>query len=342
MIPEDVLTFFDDQQGRRPKAILNVLIGKMTVSALFWGLEYQILDYLNFWKTIDVTEFLKAVDQAIAVGYLSEKDGLIYLTSAGQQMQRVVTPPAAFTKMIRLDDAISLTLLANQVISEFSFGNKRYIPVDDNQRINMLIKKWFKQLKLQNSDVSEITRNYVEALSQIAEKLSQSDADLLLSYLPNHVDPGLTIEQLAQIAEMSKFQMELKIRTIFSEFISKTISSEIQPFTELFKYVIKESAMPESTLQTWQLMRQGKSLDEVARMKRVKANTIKEHILMAAILDSNFPFDMFVRYELDLGLDPANISFASVQNQSSDMTFFDFRLVQIKKIKELKKSNDNR
>ncbi|WP_444964664.1 helix-turn-helix domain-containing protein [Pediococcus pentosaceus] len=342
MIPEDVLAFFDLKQGRRPKAILNVLVGKMTVSALFWGLEYDILEYLNFWKTVDTTSFLENVDRAVEGGFLAKKDELIYLTEAGQQKQFSCTTPTPFIKKVRLDEAIDLLLLANQVISEFSFKNNRYIPVSDNLRINVILKNWFKQLKSRNHHTTDIVQKYTQGLDELLSQLQQHDADILLSYLPNHVDPGWTIDQLAQAFGISKFQMELKIRLIFSKIISDAVLTKTAPFVDLLNSTIKENVMPDSTYQTWQLIRQGKTVDEVARLKHVKTNTVKEHILMAAILDSNFPFDKFVRFNFEIGKHPTEVDFRSIQSQIADITFFDFRLIQIRKIKEQQNNNDNR
>ncbi|KAF0505788.1 helix-turn-helix domain-containing protein [Pediococcus pentosaceus] len=342
MIPEDVLAFFDLKQGRRPKAILNVLVGKMTVSALFWGLEYDILEYLNFWKTIDTTSFLENVDRAVEGGFLAKKDELIYLTEAGQQKQFSCTTPAPFIKKVRLDEAINLLLLANQVISEFSFKNNRYIPVSDNLRINVILKNWFKQLKSKNHHTTDLVQKYTQGLDELLSQLQQHDADILLSYLPNHVDPGWTIDQLAQAFGISKFQMELKIRLIFSKIISDAVLTKTAPFVDLLNSTIKENVMPDSTYQTWQLIRQGKTVDEVARLKHVKTNTVKEHILMAAILDFNFPFDKFVRFNFEIVKHPTEVDFRSIQSQIADITFFDFRLIQIRKIKEQQNNNGNR
>jgi uncharacterized protein YpbB len=341
MIPEDVLIFFDPLQGRRPKVIVSLLTGKMTVSALFWGLDYQLLDWINLWKLVDGDAFLNVVDQAIQAKYLIKQNNQLFLTEQGQLKKADLTLPSKITGRLKLDEAMDLILLANQVISEYSFGNRRYIPVNDDQPINYGVKRWFKQLKQINSTPAAITEMYVKALTQIVQGLAGHDADLLVNYLPNHLDSGMTISQLADYDEVSKFQMELKLRIIFTKVIEQIFKNQIEPFNDLLKICLKSSVLPESTIQTWQAIQQGYQLKQIAHLRRIKENTVREHVLMIAILNDDFPYAAFTKFNLELTGNPADWNFSEVYEANPTLTYFDFRLLQIRRIKELQNGNDN-
>ncbi|XRF76356.1 hypothetical protein OGM84_07215 [Pediococcus acidilactici] len=147
MKPEDGLIFFDRHQSRRPKVILNLLKNKLTVSALYGGLEYGLLNYIGFWKKLDRQEFLNSLDQAVKMGYLTGERDALKLTERGVQQQSRVLPPPEASLRVKFDPAIKLWLMATQVVSEYSFKNTRYIPISEDSQINFMVKKVVCQLE---------------------------------------------------------------------------------------------------------------------------------------------------------------------------------------------------
>lgn len=48
-----MVTLFSETQSRRPIVIRQILCNKRTVSNLYWGMQYHILDWLNVEPTLD-------------------------------------------------------------------------------------------------------------------------------------------------------------------------------------------------------------------------------------------------------------------------------------------------
>lgn len=336
MIQEDVLSFFDINQGRRPKVILNLMTGKTTVSSLFWGLNYEMLGYINLWKQIDTVAFLQMVDRAVNSGLLRFRNERVFLTAKGQERKKSLGMPAESTGTFKFDEAMDLFLLSTQVISEFSYQNKRYIPVVEDHRINFVLKRWFKLLKENIKSTGAITESYKNNLTKIFDGLEDNGADLLANYIPNHIDSGMTVNQLAKKTNMSAFQTELKMRIIFTKVMDAVLTNRVSPLFDLLSSTSKQSALPESAMQTWELLEKGITVNQIARTRRIKDNTVKEHILMAAILIDHFPYQNFLTKKFDLPGYPTDWKIDNAQKVNSEVTFFDFRLTQIKKIKEMK------
>ncbi|MEE6727088.1 helix-turn-helix domain-containing protein [Pediococcus acidilactici] len=333
MKPADGLIFFDRQQSRRPKVILNLLKNKLTVSSLYGGLEYGLLNYIGFWKKLDRQEFLNSVDQAVKMGYLTREEDALKLTDQGAQQQTNLPMPPAGSLRIKLDSAISLWLMATQVASEYSFQNSRYVPVNEDRHISFMIKKWFAAWKQGGQSRLQLVQEYQQALTKLCEVLPQDEADWFVNYLPNHGDLGLTVEQLARISEVSPFQMELRLRLIFRKIFAQVLYDRVAPFDQLIEMVAQPSVLPESTWQTLQLLRKGYDVAKIAELRRVKPNTIKEHLLMMAILLDDFPYQQFLNPTV-AQMDLEEIDFQTALQKYPALTFFDFRLSQIRYIKE--------
>lgn len=86
-------------------------------------------------------------------------------------------------------------------------------------------------------------------------------------------------------------------------------------------------------MQTLQLLQKGYNVDKIAELRRVKINTVKEHLLMMAILLDDFPCQQFLSPGV-AQMKIAGIDFQTALQEYPELTFFDFRLSQIRFIKE--------
>uniref|UniRef100_UPI0036D28ECE helix-turn-helix domain-containing protein n=1 Tax=Halomonas halophila TaxID=29573 RepID=UPI0036D28ECE len=71
-------------------------------------------------------------------------------------------------------------------------------------------------------------------------------------------------------------------------------NNQVTPFNQLIGMVVQPSVLPKSTWQTLQLLQKGYNVDKIAELRRVKINTVKEHLLMMAILLDDFPCQQFL------------------------------------------------
>ena len=141
------------------------------------------------------------------------------------------------------------------------------------------------------------------------------------------------MEQLARVNNVSPFQMELRLRLIFRKIFSSVINNQVTPFNQLIGMVVQPSVLPKSTWQTLQLLQKGYNVDKIAELRRVKINTVKEHLLMMAILLDDFPCQQFLSPGV-AQMKIAGIDFQTALQEYPELTFFDFRLSQIRFIKE--------
>ena len=335
MKTSDVLVFFATKQKRRPKVIFNILHGILTVSNLFWGLNYDVLYLSGMGKQIKKDEYQHHLNLAIQKGWLFSDEAGISLTKAGQKVQNHELEGFHDLKNdYELNMAIESFILAVQVLSEFSFQNHKYLPSVSDVRVEWIVKQWFKAQKQQISSPKALSKKAFDDLIKVAEQLDGPDMNILFNFLANHHDTGLTLEQIASLTDESTFLVSLKLKFILLSFFNHL--DEDNMFYSLINYFKKPSIISNSAFESYQLIKAGKSMEEVANMRRIKLNTVKEHLLMNAIIDSDFPFNEFLQVTYQPDTLPSSWQYSDFQSHFPQSDFFAFRLSQIKTIKDLR------
>ncbi|WP_252898109.1 hypothetical protein [Apilactobacillus ozensis] len=84
-----LILLFSDTQPRRPKLIENLLAGKKTVSTLFWGMRYELINYCELFSNYKNFNIINNLKLLIDKKYLKKTiDGEhLLLTSAGKEQQ---------------------------------------------------------------------------------------------------------------------------------------------------------------------------------------------------------------------------------------------------------------
>lgn len=123
------------------------------------------------------------------------------------------------------------------------------------------------------------------------------------------------------------------------------MSKQSEPWQALVS-LFQKSPLPTSCAQTYQRFLNGESSKKIAVERHLKINTIREHLLMAAIFCQNFPYQqLLVPQQLtfmkeSLSGAPSTWDYQIIEPREID--FFSFRLYQIQqtKIRQQGKSID--
>ena len=94
-----------------------------------------------------------------------------------------------------------------------------------------------------------------------------------------------------------------------------------------------------STNETFQLLGQGYSISDIANIRRLKENTIREHILELAFILYDFPFEAFVPEELYQDLHTAfekneDYAYRDAKSDFEELEFIYYRLVELERMRK--------
>ncbi|UQS85422.1 helix-turn-helix domain-containing protein [Apilactobacillus apisilvae] len=322
-------------QPRRTKLIDNLLMGKKTVSTLFWGNQYGLLKYSGIFKGINI-DSEKTVNSLIHDGYVKNYDKYQFLlTKKGNAKKDSIIESFYFPKELSSQyyyDVFTFQerfLLLIQVISEYSYQNVNYYPLQTNFENTNLIKSFFHDFKQQH-----IVEFIYKLITQFLQSVDEDKANLFANLLIGHDNYGLTDDQLK-----SHYQISL-VETYFIKYdlwilLIKFISIRKDGLSKFLLKNIVKSRISNSANNTLKYFNEDYSLSYISNQNNIKISTVKEHLLENAIILSKeqFPYTKLLSNE-DIKL--LNFTYHGILvddwqfiKVKGKIDFFAFRLYQI-------------
>ncbi|GLB46893.1 hypothetical protein WR164_08720 [Philodulcilactobacillus myokoensis] len=335
MDSNSLLLFFNQKQPRRIRVIENILTGRKTVSTLFWGMRYGILDQLGMFKSLDLNEDHDSLKQLLGLNLLKPTFKNQYLlTQTGLLEQNKIRANYYAPKSLNANFQYNVKrfrarfLLIVQIISEFSFHNVKYYPLQIDFKDAMMVKRWFHTYK-HHQLIPKIKHLIESLLNQLPTQVAWQMASTFVG----HDEAGQTYLQQSLALKKSVFEIKMMNFDLFCAMIHLIIKDN-DPMMMGILNGLKRNLASDSAIKTFQLSEQ-ESLDMVEKKRHIKMSTVQEHILEVAICTPKhkFPFHHFLNHQMMNRLASTysgaidDWDYRSLNGHSID--FFYFRLYQI-------------
>lgn len=339
MEKERYLTYFSAKQPRRATVIRQLLEGHLTTSALFWGKAYGLLDFIN--TPNFETELETAVLELQKEGALVAEEKGLLLTANGLARRKVfqerhfyLTMPEFFAKLTWQKWSDMLRLLV-QVSSELSYQNEHYFVVTNDLQVQQLLKEWLKKYGKQTL-LTETT----DSLERFLATRDPLKAQIFCEQLTGHKLLGQTIPQLARKYRLEPSDIFYIWHDLSSCYANYLLKEEFKLAKLVFPFMQRQ-LLPLSSQTTYELLRQGATLEQIANQRHLKLNTVKEHLLNIALLTPDFPFENFLSVQVKRELSTffkhlpvLDWSFQAVKKAYPQLSFVEFRLYQIMRLED--------
>jgi uncharacterized protein YpbB len=339
MTDDFLITLFSATEPRRNRVIFGLLKNTTTVSTLYWGLRYQLLAIVGLLPNLTMAAFDKRLNKLVTDGLLvAVEDGIYVLSSAGLEAQATFAErhylPQHLDAMQQFDVPAFMQgfLLANQVVSEAAYNNRRYYPLQIDAKIMLTVKQWFI-----NMNSPRLTESWVMHIQRFLQKLPQVDADRLAASWIGHQTPGQNFNQLGFPKSWTNedyYFWQMDQYALWSETLQRGVNS---PLKLLWVALKDKSVIPPSAQASLTGVISNRPMDEMVKSRRLKIGTIREHLLTAAIWlpISDFPYQKFLTPEVvsymqtRLAGDIDSWDFKAVENTGDPEEFFLFRMYEI-------------
>ncbi len=323
---EKWLLYFSESQPRRPAVIRQLLSNHLTTSALFWGRAYGLLDIIAL--PLDVNNFEPTLDELCQKKLLLETSKGICLTVKG----RFLREPAFFNGFDLKGWEKQFYLLV-QVASELSYQNNKYFAITNDLKAQQLFKNWFRRYG-KTTLLGEITASLTDFLAHEPEL----NAQLFCEQLTGHGRLGQTKAQLAKSYQLQIAEIEVGWRDLCARYAKYLLDQNF----ELAKLVMpykRLTNLPASTEKTYSLFLAGKSIEEIADLRKIRKSTVQEHLLNVAILADDFPRERLLSPKIKKQIMDFFAScpvldwkFQQLHESYPEISFFEYRLCQIERI----------
>ncbi|KRM52275.1 helix-turn-helix domain-containing protein [Ligilactobacillus araffinosus] len=334
-----LLHFFDQRQPRKATVLRQILTNKRTGSVLFWGLRYHYLDYLNAVPRFDVKKFNDVIDELIAQKWLQSSAQGLQLTSQGQEVIATHRTRYSFVDHPELNQKFdyqlwqAILLLMVQVASEYRYHNSNYYVANQNLKAQFVIKSW-----LQVNTFEMLAAEISECLTQFLDQCDPAKADLFTAKLVGHTQNGLSDGQIASQLGISPLEVSWTWRDLALQLAAFIQARSNLKIGQLVQITALPGALTPTIHQTAMLFNDGKTVDQIIQIRRLRRSTIEEHLQVLAIFQPDFPYEK-VLSESDLKIlsrvyaepDIDQWRYAELQQQGFEMPFLKFRLYAIMK-----------
>lgn len=327
-----LLHFFSDKQSRKPAVIRQILSNKKTSSSLYWGMRYQLLDYLNVIPTLNTEKFNMAIKKLIQKDLLIHNDNELLLSEKGIEMKNKfdechykLDHPELFLK-INYSLWNALMLLMIQVSSEYSYQNKKYYVASNNLQAQFLVKQWINKF-----DFEQLRTEVKDCLMAFLKQQDELKADIFSQKLIGHDYSGLSNDQIAHHYNLNTLDVDIIFHDLAVQF-AYFILSKKDHLSLLVQKSMLSGIFSDTIKQTKELFDSGLSLKQIVTERKLKISTIQEHIEILAIIEKNFPYNKFINENEVEYLDnlyQGNIDkwqFNKMNEDEMNISFFKFRL----------------
>ncbi|WP_152654645.1 helix-turn-helix domain-containing protein [Oceanobacillus sp. CFH 90083] len=283
-------------QERTSSSIYNLLIGKKAIQTIQDARFYHMGNYYGIYPGLTKAEYLQQLQQLLKLDYLLEADGeeqklqitekgKAWLTSYKESLDGFYG--SKYKNM--LEPFKQRLLLFIQTFTNTAKNHYRFIPITDNHDIERFIKDFYTQYKHRST---EVLQQLYKELEQALSGLSDLEASMFVDRITSYYSYGSSLQQLSQDYRLSIPDCYLTLQKSFYHLLNVQTNSENYPILKLFTKHLHTAETPLSqTAQfTLRLLQKQHSLEEIMKIRRLKANTIQDHLVEIAMHEDEFPF----------------------------------------------------
>ncbi|WP_432355093.1 helix-turn-helix domain-containing protein [Sporosarcina sp. A2] len=298
-----ILKIAEKMDGQRSlNASLHVLRGKRSGQTLQDVDYFTVKPYFALIPKLSESTFLEAAGSLQVQELLSERDGLVSVTEKGR-LEVARLPTFHFDGWHyrgREELFFSRLLLLVQTLSQLRASEHSFLPISNDRKIQQFIKS---VLRVQTGTRADNSRTLGAELMLAIKSadLSTTQAVIFSHRLTGIESSGWTWDQLEDELGEEKSSLQLEFKESLHRLIAYCESTNgeatVQVLHKLTEGIRIETPLTDSTVITKKLFDQGLSIEEIAIVRQLKANTIEDHITEMATNDPNFPIVRFVSDE---------------------------------------------
>lgn len=182
-----------------------------------------------------------------------------------------------------------------QVLSCMVHKNHSFIPVQRHIEHQRFVKTLLKQ---NGSNYHRISHKLYEELLSCLDQLHGVGPELLVRLLTGYERAGMTLGQAARGLGIDHYFAQILFLDTLHYIMA---SAQKEPFPVLNSLLVqqghKEAVLTNSTKATWMLVQQGLTIEQIAKARRLKVNTVEDHIVEIASFIEGFEIGEYVSEE---------------------------------------------
>ncbi|MFD1065275.1 helix-turn-helix domain-containing protein [Oceanobacillus locisalsi] len=281
-------------QERTSSSVFNLLTGKKAIQTIQDARFYQIADYYGIYPDLSKEEYNQQLRQLLDAAYMLEDEThKLYITDKGQawlSSRKADLGGFQGSKYANIVEPFKQRfLLFIQTFTNTSKNQYRFIPITDHFEIEQFIKQIYKQYKHRSAEV--LQQLYTE-LTEALSGMSDLEASMFVDRITSFYSYGSSLQQLSQDYQLSISDCYLILQKTFYHLLRVQESSTNYPMLHLLTKHLQTShtTLSQTAQFTRRLLQKNRSFEEIMQIRKLKANTIQDHLVEIAMQEETFPF----------------------------------------------------
>lgn len=345
-----LLSLFNQQRPLKVAQLIHVFHGRRTPSILYFIETQQLFSAFELLPKLKRENLEKCFVTMQKNEWITETENGFIQTDFGKKMVE-----SYFQNHYYPDNITSLQYskvrntfwerfqLFTQVFSEKRFENVQYVPIIKHPSHQEGVRVW---LSKQGEDKQKVTDNWIKETFSLFESLPEEVVNMVVMQLSGHDRIGKTKQQTAAFMKKESYEFLLFFENALEQMILKIEEEDFFLLKQMLNDILKETVygLTDSTFLTAKYLTKGLSIDQVAKLRRLKVNTIREHILEIAFIQPNFSFKPFISektYDLlhEEFKKNTSLTYQEIKRSIPEVEFMHFRLVELERLRDYGEDN---
>lgn len=335
-----LLSLLPPEKGVKKNQLYHILSGKRTASNLYTAKTLNLIPIFGLKETMSRREYDAQFTKWLGSGWIVAQDDAYVPTPFALTLLENAEATDFFPQYMnigRFGHAVELfwarMQLLVQVVSHQAYGATGYIPIVGDRDVQVWVKEWVRSHKNTPHFPTTFGQEWLQTLSFLPSKHAQ----LITSALSGYEKIGTTSRQRSFLLGVDRQRADLEFIEALHHFYRVCRK---QPNCPYLYQLAREAdhatfeGVTQSTYATIQLVKQNKNPVEISRLRRLKENTIWEHLIEWVIIHPKQSFRTFIPPSIYTQTkqhlqDRPSISMTEVQQHIPDLIFPWFRLIQL-------------
>lgn len=288
-------------QERTISAAFHLIKGKRSGQTIHDVGLYKLYPFFGLLPKLSRAKFDEQIDLLFAKNTIViEESGYYKLTDTGKELAAKPLSLSFDGWHYRGNEHLFFGRLSLviQSLSHQLYRKKAFIPIEKNEQIQQWVRQFLLRHHYQNQLLQQALFN--EIIASLSElPIEENSKDLLLYRLTGYNEPGYTWQQLAFGYDRQEIDVQLLYISALHTWLNKLAHEETRcPLLfEMTENIRVEVLLTASANATAKLYNQGKSVEEISQIRRLKISTIEDHIVELAMNEVSFSIEPFVTKE---------------------------------------------
>ncbi|WP_339249950.1 helix-turn-helix domain-containing protein [Sporosarcina sp. FSL W8-0480] len=330
-----LLFIISKMNGERTlNAGLYLLRGKKSGQTLQDVDYFDLRPFFGIWPKLDEYLYTQTVDELVNMELITSDQRFCRLTEKGNMEVKKYQIPhfKGWDYRGREMMFFGRIALAVQTISHFRTGSTSFTPIQRDREIQLFVKRLLEGKPITEP---EFGRTIGEELKEslIESGMSDTHKYIFANRLTGNGETAKTFDQLA--SEMNGTTTGIYLLFIESLHMLLPViesSNNYHFLKECASGIKVHSYLTESAMRTKKLFDQGYSMEDIAKVRKLKISTIEDHIIEMAMNDELFPVAHFVSKDsieevLSKSKEWGTKRLKLLKNEFEELSYFELRLI---------------